>query len=73
MLCGCCGGAGAGGGGGGVRLLLPCFLVAIVDAMARDGCVHQCGGGNSSPEKTEKKREKGGMVGDEHTSIYLYL
>lgn len=23
--------------------------------------------------KREREREKGGMVGDEHTSIYLYL
>lgn len=68
MLCGCCGGAGAGTGAGGVRLLLPCSLVAIVDAMTRDGCMHQCGGGNSGPEK--RVREE---VGDEHTSICLYL
>lgn len=64
MLCGCCGGA----GDGGVRLLLPCSLVAIVDAMARDGCMHQCGGGNSGPEKRVRDE-----VGDEHTSICLYL
>lgn len=71
MLCGCCGGAGAGGGGGGVRLLLPCSLVAIVDAMTRDGCMHQCGGGNSGPEK----REKGGggrMVMSTARSISIY-
>lgn len=55
-------------GGGLWRWLRLGSLIAIVDAMARDGCVHQCGGGDSGP--IDDNEEGGVMSTQRSISIY---
>lgn len=57
---------------GGLWLWLwLCSLVTIVDAMARDGCMHQCGGSNGGPIDDNAGREEGWGV--EHTQNDLSI